>query len=629
MAAWEEAPLVSAPTGKKAAWEDAPLVSVSPPATPEAGKPKYDPFSPQGLAANPITRFAMAAGSPVMGAGEWLPGSAGRFFAENNRNLKRLIKEGEQAQPDWLNIAGTGSDIAGTIMSPAFLGAGKFLQAAKTVPELMTTGAAIGAAGGAATPIGTSDLRSKMEATGAGSLAGAVMNPAVAGLVTKVGNMFAPMFSKNAAERGAAKVLGKASGEDAPLVAATLAAGDRVSPFETASQTLAPLVNPTIPALQKEWSNRLPADYLRNEEIQQAFRKSGIKQLGIDTEPARSAAMIAANRMTQAITGAQRKAGQYADDAAAAVADARRIERAGSIAQGYDIAGIPTLGAGQRPVIGTGLTQSSSLAKTADKGVTAAAEESLKAGAKARVAENLLGTWEQRGLVPLTADNIIGHISSVKLQTGNKSNDTLRLVLNKLERALDRAKNPDGTIPVEELYTMRKTGINDAIESLAGENKALAKRLSAGELGDIKKYLDDAIEKAGGAGWKKYLADYAEARAKIESPLERLEASRAMESKGMPEVLRILNESRITAPGLIDKTVSIMNAALRASEGIAGEKVNRAGARMMLPENSQRLGQLMQEQQAKPFGLLGDLTRNQGGLTGLQTGLLFQNRNKE
>lgn len=581
------------------------------------------------IAANPLTRFAMAAGSPVMGAAEWLPGAAGEFFAENNRNLKNIIKEGEQAQPDWLNMAGTGADIAGTVMSPAFLKLGKAFQAAKTIPELMATGAVVGAAGGATTPLGTSDLRSKMEATGMGSAVGSVANPAVAGVVRGVGNMFAPMFSKNAADRGAARIMGKASGDDAPLIAATLASGTRESPFETAAQTIAPMVRPQVSALQKEWSDRLPQDFVRNEAIQEAFRKAGVKQLGIDTEPARSSAMAGANRMTQAITGTGQKATQYADDAERAVQDVRRLERAGSMAQGYDIAGVPTLGAGQRPVIGTGLTQASSLAKTADKGMDAAAEESLKAGAKARVAENLLGTWEQRGLKPLTAENIIGHINSVKLETGNKSNDTLRLVLTRLEKALDRAKNPDGTIPVEELYTMRKTGISDTIDRMAGENKDLAKRLSAGELGDIKKYLDDAIEKAGGKGWKKYLSDYATARGKIESPLERMEASKLMESKGIPEVMRILNENRLTAPGLIDKAVSITNAALRATEGVAGEHVNRAGARLMLPEGSQNLGRLMQRQQANPYGLLGDLTRNQGGLTNLQTGLLFQGSNKE
>ena len=91
----------------------------------------------------------------------------------------------------------------------------------------------------------------------------------------------------------------------------------------------------------------------------------------------------------------------------------------------------------------------------------------------------------------------------------------------------------------------------------------------------------------------------------------------------MPEVMRKLNEGRPTAPGLISAPISIMNAFLRGTEGIAGERVNRAGAKLMLPENSQRLGQLMQQQKANPFGLLGDFTRNQGGLTGYASGLLF------
>lgn len=575
------------------------------------------------LAANPLMRFAMAAGSPVMGVGEWLPGAAGKFFAENNQTLKQLQQEGKQAQPDWMQAAGTGADIAGTIMSPAFLKLGKMLPAAKTIPELMATGAAVGAVGGATTPMGTDDLRKKMESTAIGSAAGSVLNPAVVGLARGVGNIFAPILSKTQADKGAANVVSKLAGDDANLAAATLASGERGSPFETAAQTLAPLMNPNLSAVQKEWSNRAAPDYFRNLQIQEALKKAQIKQLGVDTAPVRESALGKANQMTQAIVGTGQKADDYAAQAAQAVADARRLERAGSMAQGYDIAGIPTLGAGQRPVIGSGFTQASSLANTAEKGVTAAAEASLKAGAQARVAENLIGGWQARGLQPLTADKIVGHLESVKKIPGNDTNDTLRLVMNRIQRSIERARKPDGTVDAESLYTLRKTGINDTIESMAGENKALAKRLSAGELGDLKSYIDDAIEKAGGKGWSKYLEDYSAARGKIEVPFDRLESSKAMEAAGMPEVMRKLNEGRPTAPGLISAPISIMNAFLRGTEGIAGERVNRAGAKLMLPENSQRLGQLMQQQKANPFGLLGDFTRNQGGLTGYESGLLF------
>lgn len=600
--------------------------SVAVPPAPTSEPEQAEPSGAASLAANPLMRFAIAAGSPVMGAGEWLPGAAGKFFAENNQILKQLQEEGKQGQSPLMQGAGIAADIGGTILSPAFLKLGKAFQAAKTISELMATGAAIGAAGGAATPLGTDDLRKKMEATAGGSALGSVVNPVVVGATRMIGNMVAPIMSKAQAEKGAARVATKLGGDDADLAAATLATGGRDSPFETASQTLAPLVNPKFSALQKEWSNRLPEDYVRNLQIQEAAKKGAIKQLGIDTEVARSTPLNEANRLSQAIVGTERKAGAYADEAASAVDDLRRLERARSMAQGYDIAGAPTLGAGQRPVIGTGLTQASSLAKTADRGMDAAAEASLKAGAQARVAENLVGGWEARGLKPLTADSIIGNIQSIKTTPTNVTNDTLRLVLNKVENALKRAERPDGTIPAESIYTLRKTGINDLIERMSGENKDLAKRLSANELQEVKKYLDDAIEKAGGKGWSKYLEDYSAARTRIDSPLDRLDASKAMENAGMPEVIRVLNEGKVTGPGLVDRKVSIMNSILRAAEGVAGEHVNRAGAKLMLPENSQRLGLLMQQQKANPLGLLGDFTRNQGGLAGYESGLLFGNK---
>ena len=605
------------------------LQSQSPTASPEStSEPtQAEPSGAASLAANPLMRFAIAAGSPVMGAGEWLPGAAGKFFAENNQTLKQLQEEGKQGQSPLMQGAGVAADIGGTIMSPAFLKLGKAFQAAKTLPELMATGAAVGAAGGAATPLGTDDLRKKMEATAGGSALGSVVNPAVVGATRVIGNMVAPIMSKAQAEKGAAKIATKLGGEDADLAAATLATGGRDSPFETASQTLAPLVNPKFSALQKEWSNRLPEDYVRNLQIQEAAKKGAIKQLGIDTEVARSTPLNEANRLSQAIVGTERKAGSYADEAASAVDDLRRLERARSMATGYDSAYTSPLATTQLKTVGPQIPrQSASLALTADRGMDAAAEASLKAGSQARLAENLVGGWEARGLKPLTADSIIGNIQSIKTTPTNVTNDTLRLVLNKVENALKRAERPDGTIPAESIYTLRKTGINDLIERMSGENKDLAKRLSANELQEVKQYLDNAIEKAGGKGWSKYLDDYSAARTKIDSPLDRMDASKAMENSGMPEVIRTLNEGKVTGPGLVDRKVSIMNSILRAAEGVAGEHVNRAGSKLMLPENSQRLGLLMQQQRANPMGLLGNFTKNQGGLTGYESGLLFGNK---
>jgi hypothetical protein len=64
-----------------------------------------------------------------------------------------------------------------------------------------------------------------------------------------------------------------------------------------------------------------------------------------------------------------------------------------------------------------------------------------------------------------------------------------------------------GVIDAEALYTIRKEAVNEAIMAKLGSNadpKASAK-YAAKLLGEIRPLIDDAIEKAGGTGWRNYL----------------------------------------------------------------------------------------------------------------------------
>ena len=72
---------------------------------------------------------------------------------------------------------------------------------------------------------------------------------------------------------------------------------------------------------------------------------------------------------------------------------------------------------------------------------------------------------------------------------------------------------------VNDLYQIRKTGINDAIESELRSNgldpTTQSKRI-AEMLGQIRPLIDDAIEKAGGKTWRDYLATHSAGLKQIE-----------------------------------------------------------------------------------------------------------------
>jgi predicted nuclease of restriction endonuclease-like (RecB) superfamily len=64
-----------------------------------------------------------------------------------------------------------------------------------------------------------------------------------------------------------------------------------------------------------------------------------------------------------------------------------------------------------------------------------------------------------------------------------------------------------GVIDAEALNTIRKEAVNEAIAAKLGTNadpKASA-RYAASLLGEVRPLIDDAIEKAGGTGWRNYL----------------------------------------------------------------------------------------------------------------------------
>ena len=113
-------------------------------------------YDPDRLAANPLTRFATGAASPVLGAMEMIPGDIGAYWAQKNKAMSGLVEEGKKKQDDITSAVGNVAEFGGTMLSPAFLKLAKALPAAKTGADLMKQGAVIGAAAGLTSPTGKS-----------------------------------------------------------------------------------------------------------------------------------------------------------------------------------------------------------------------------------------------------------------------------------------------------------------------------------------------------------------------------------------------------------------------------------------------------------------------------------------
>jgi aspartate carbamoyltransferase regulatory subunit len=112
------------------------------------------------------------------------------------------------------------------------------------------------------------------------------------------------------------------------------------------------------------------------------------------------------------------------------------------------------------------------------------------------------------GMEPIDTNKIIQSISAKlndpKIGPSDVNTSVLTTVANKIQEWTARNY---GVIDAEALNTIRKEAVNEAIAAKLGTNadpKASA-RYAADLLGQIKPLIDDAIEKAGGTGWRNYL----------------------------------------------------------------------------------------------------------------------------
>src|SRR5947209_14697922 len=105
--------------------------------------------SPEAVAGNPVTRFALGAASPILGAAQLGAEAFGDKTGTQTLNVvEELKKRGMQGYGDKYDVSG----IVGNVLSPAFLAAAKIAPAANLAGKV-GQGAEVGAAAGLTAPV--------------------------------------------------------------------------------------------------------------------------------------------------------------------------------------------------------------------------------------------------------------------------------------------------------------------------------------------------------------------------------------------------------------------------------------------------------------------------------------------
>jgi len=335
------------------------------------------------------------------------------------------------------------------------------------------------------------------------------------------------------AQKRAAKIVGESLGtnlDEARQVLKT--ASDDI----TASQALA-VINPktgramldapTAQALLKRAEARDPEFYTKLFGQQDAAR---IKQLeaiagGSNQTAARQAREQLKNELNERliptlkteleaanIAGKQKprlagEAQRMEDAAAQKVGDVRRFTaaqpRAEEMARSRLIAEGKPVGAVKYTYVG------GDLQKRAEQVALDAAEGSLRFGEAARFARAAEQSLEAHGLRPLTGESVVASITGKLRDPQFAGNAELRNSLINVAKDIRQWTTKGGVIDAFALDSIRKNSVNATIQKMyPAASKQEQRALAAKVLESVKPAIIDAIEGAGGTGYRQYLTDY-------------------------------------------------------------------------------------------------------------------------
>jgi hypothetical protein len=276
----------------------------------------------------------------------------------------------------------------------------------------------------------------------------------------------------------------------------------RARPGVPAGQAAAGVNDPTFQALAAQSERTLPREAgattqagLRTDEAELAglaggadataarqFRQQGQENLNTVTEGMRRRSLHRVNEAGERTTFWQREE-----------ADARRqIDEINTMLGATDPSGAPVIGNPPQQM----------MQRRADQQV-----RELRA-------QSRLLSLDNAGMHPLRIGDLTDYLDTVAGTPGPRADQLQSNLMTTLAGRIRRLVQMNGgIIDAEDLYQIRKTGINDVVDELLGGREPIANRQRAASLvSAAKEHIDAAIERAGGTEWRQYLDTYTRGR---------------------------------------------------------------------------------------------------------------------
>jgi hypothetical protein len=235
--------------------------------------------------------------------------------------------------------------------------------------------------------------------------------------------------------------------------------------------------------------------------------ETGRRAVSEATGPAREAALERANVAGRAVPAAERLA-------SAALARADEMTASGFVPR---MRGLEERSRGQIDAVfqnpefftqGGPVNRIGEIAEGAGQRADDAITAQIGLRQQARDMEDVVADLAAEGMQPLQVAPIVSEIRRMANAPATRISTLQRRALTKAANQLEAAQDANGVIDARDLYQFRKSELGDIINvlmSARNQPPSGVKEAAAGKMADVRKIIDDAIESAGGTGFKDYL----------------------------------------------------------------------------------------------------------------------------
>lgn len=316
------------------------------------------------------------------------------------------------------------------------------------------------------------------------------------------------------------------------------------------------------------------------------------------TGPQREAALSRAN-LGKSVADYEAKAGKLSREAAAQVQEVRDLISAGNAAEAWARLDLIKRG------LPVGATKYTFFGEMADKAFNVwsskAASASLDLGQGARFSQGAADALRSVGIKPLESEPLMRSLAAISRNPEFAGNDLVEGSLKTVADDIAKWTSSGGVIDARALDAIRKNSVNATIQKLRPGLDATSQRnLASGVLSDIKPAIIDAIEQAGGTGYREYLQSYTQGMQRL-AERELVGKAAQLWKTNKDEFVRLVTGE---SPDTVKKILGARNydIARELSENtmdtlreLAQRRVAEVAAREQASEGQQALAELLKQ----------------------------------